>query len=475
LNLGLRWDIQTPPTDPFDREMTFVAGQQSTAVPSAPRGMLFPGDQGVTRGVVPIRWHHISPRVGFAWDPFGDGKTSIRGGAGQFYGSVSGNEWNTPSNFQPFAVRQQFNNVQSLSNPYGLFPGGISPFPYSYDPKNPRFITPANLFAIAENFQWPYTYQLNFSVQRQITHDFSMTAAYVGSLSHRLPFAVDINYPTYNSTATTTNVNNRRAIDTGTLGSILLMESNMNASYNGLQITAEKKMGHHFGVKSFYTHSKSLSGAQLTNNTTQGLAQDFNNLSLERGRSDFDRRNNFVTSFIWQMDYFGHTNALVRNVINGWTLSAIASFRSGLPFTITSGKDNNLDGNNNDRPNLIGDPYLDPHRPRSAVVAEWFNTNAFAPNAAGQDGNVGRNTMDGPGLRNVDLGIYRNFRFKERVNLQARGEFTNAFNLVSLVIPSTALATTANVNQGVLTSALFGQIRNAADMRQVQVGLRLTF
>ena len=475
INLGLRWDLQTPPTDPHDRELTFITGVQSKVVPSAPLGMLFPGDTGLERGIVTMKKHNFSPRIGFAWDPFGSGKTSIRGAAGVFYGSVSGNEWNTPSNFQPFAVRQQFNNIQSLTNPYALFAGGVSPFPYSYDPKSPRFIFPANLFAIDNKFVWPYTYQMNFSIQQQVAKDWIVTGAYVGTLARRLPFAVDINYPAYNSTATTSNVNNRRPIDQGTLGSILLMKSIMNASYHGLQVTAEKRMSHHLGLKSFYTFSKSLNGAQMQNNTTQGLAQDFTNLSLEKGRSDFDRRHNFVTSLIWQMDYFGRLNPVLRGIVNGWSLSTIASFRSGQPFTVTSGKDNNLDGNNNDRPNVVGNPYLDPSRPRSQVVAQWFNVAAFAQNAAGQVGNAGRNILDGPGLRNVDLGIFRVFRIHEKIELQARGEFSNVFNFVSLTIPSGALATTANVNAGVLTSPLVGQIRNAADMRQVQVGLRLTF
>ncbi|HUI56791.1 MAG TPA: carboxypeptidase regulatory-like domain-containing protein [Bryobacteraceae bacterium] len=474
LNLGLRWDLQTPPTDPFNREMTFEPGVQSKVVPAAPLGMLFPGDPGVTRGIVPMRWKKFSPRLGFAWDPTGDGKTSIRGAAGVFFGSVSGNEWNSTSNFQPFAVRQTFPNVKSLTDPYGNLPGGVSPFPYSYNPASPRFITPANLFGIAPDFQWPYTYQLNFSVQRQVK-DVSFTAAYVGALSHRLPFAVDVNYPYYNSTATTSNVNNRRLIDTGTLGSILSMQSNMNANYNGFQFTAERRMGRHVGFKAFYTYSKSLDGAQLQNNTTQGLAQDFNALWEEKGRADFDARHIFVASFIWNLDYLSHANPVLRAIANGWSLNGILTLRSGYPFTVTSGKDNNVDGNNNDRANLVGNPYLDPHRPQSAVVAEWFNTAAFVANPAGTDGNSGRNILDGPGYRNVDLGIFRTFQINERIKLQARAEATNAFNMVSLNLASTALATTANPNVGVLTSPLFGQVRNAYDMRQVQVGLRLTF
>jgi hypothetical protein len=365
--------------------------------------------------------------------------------------------------------------VGTLTNPYENLPGGVSPFPYSYNPADPKFITPSNLFVIAENFRWPYTYQLNFSVQRQITKSLTVTAAYVGSLAHHLPFAVDLNYPMYNSTATTSNVNARRPIDTNTLGSILMMESNMNASYNGLQISAEKRYARHFQVKGFYTFSKALDGAQLQNNTTQGLAEDFNNLALEKGRSDFDARNVVVASFIWQMNYFDHASPFLRNGVNGWALSSIISLSSGLPFTVTTGKDTNLDGNTNDRANLVGNPVLDPHRSQEAVVAEWFNTAAFAQPATGTDGTSGRNILDGPGSRDIDLGLFRNFKIRERIALQARAEFSNAFNMVSLQIPSSALATTANVNQGVLTSPLLGEIRNAAPMRQVQLGLRLTF
>jgi len=474
LNLGLRWDLQTPPTDPFNREMAFEPGVQSKVVPAAPLGMLFPGDAGITRGIVPMRWKKFSPRLGFAWDPIGDGKTSIRGAAGVFFGSVSGNEWNSTSNFQPFAVRQTFPSVKSLTDPYGNLPGGISPFPYSYNPASPRFITPASLFGIAPDFQWPYTYQLNFSIQRQMK-DVSITAAYVGALSHRLPFAVDINYPYYNSAATTSNVNARRPIDTGTLGSILSMQSNMNANYNGFQLTVERRMGKHLGFKSFYTYSKSLDGAQLQNNTTQGLAQDFNALWEEKGRADFDARHIFVTSFVWNLDYLGRANPVLRAVANGWSLNGIVTLRSGYPFTVTSGTDFNRDGNNSDRANLVGDPYLDPHRSQSAVVAEWFNTAAFVTNPVGTDGTAGRNILDGPGFRNVDLGIFRTFKIAERINLQARAEATNAFNMVSLNLASTALATTANPNVGVFSSPLFGQVRNAFDMRQVQLGLRLTF
>ena len=176
LNLGLRYEFQTPPTDPQNRASTFIAGRQSKLIPTAPLGLLVAGDPDIPRGIVKTPKAHFSPRFGFAYDPFGDGKTSIRGAAGLFWGSISGNLWNQASNFQPFAVRQQFNNVGSLTDPYSLLPGGASPFPYVYNPASPRFIAPSQIQGIAADFRWTHNYQFNFTVQRQITKDFAMTA-----------------------------------------------------------------------------------------------------------------------------------------------------------------------------------------------------------------------------------------------------------------------------------------------------------
>jgi hypothetical protein len=466
LNLGLRWDVQTPPTDPFDREATFKLGVQSQVLKGSniPTGLLVVGDPGVGRGIVSTEMRHFAPRIGVAWDPFGDGKTSVRAGAGVFYGSVSGNEWNSTSNYQPFAVRQQFNNILSLTNPYGLLPGGQNPFPYSYNPTAPGFIFPAAIYGMAPDFRWPYTYQLNFSVERQLGAGWTMSAGYVGSLGRRLPFAIDLNYPYYNSTATTGNVNNRRPIQPGALSNIYSVESVMNTAYHSLQVTAEKRLGRRFTAKAFYVFSKALEDVQLDNNTVNGGAEDYRNLTLDRGRSDNDRRHVAVGSLIWHVDYFHGKSAALKHVLNGWEVSAIVTLQSGAPFSVTTGSDSNLDGNNNDRAMLIGNPFLDPNRGRDQTTAMWFNTAAFGKTANGVDGNAARNLMDKPGSKNVDGGLFRTFHFTERLAVQLRGEFTNALNIVNLGGPTTTLSSTQ-----------FGQIRSASTMRQVQLGARLTF
>lgn len=464
LNLGLRYDLQLPMTDPHDRKLTFAPGVQSRIVPSAPQGLLFPGDSGIGRGIIKADKNNLAPRVGLAWDPFGNGRTSIRAAFGVFYGSISGNEWNSTADRQPFSARQQFNNVKSLSDPYGNLPGGVSPFPYAYDPSSPKFLLPAAVGGASLDFSWPYNYQMNFSVQRQVTNDVSVTAAYVSALGHRLPFSQDVNYPVFRPGATAANVDLRRPYLPGTLAAVGLVKSIMNTAYHGLQMTVEKRMARNFSFKGFYTFSKSLEGARLQNDTTDGGAQNMNNLGAERGRTDNDRRHNFVMSAIWQMDYFRNGNPFTRTFFNGWTLSAIGSLRSGAPFTVTSGRDNNLDGNNNDRANVIGNPNLDPNRPRSATTAMWFDTAAFSPNGVGQDGNAGRNILDAPGLKNIDIGIFRNFKLRESMELQFRGEISNALNLVNLSAPA------SNLN-----SSAFGTIRTARAMREVQLGLRLAF
>ncbi len=464
LNLGVRYDLQLPYKDPFDRKLTWAPGVQSRVVPTAPVGLLFPGDAGVLRGIIPADKNNISPRVGLAWDPFGDRKTAIRAGFGVFYGSMSGNEANTPADGQPFTTRQQFNNVKSISDPYGNEPGGLSPYPYSYTPAKPRFLAPSSIKGISQDLRLPYSYQMNFSVQRQLTADLSVTAAYVGTIGHKLPLDQDVNYPYYAAGANTQNVNARRPYLPNVLADVRITKSVLNTAYHGLQLTAEKRLSRNFSAKGYYTFGKSLDTVNLQRSTRQD-PQNYNNLRNDRGRTDNDRRHNLVMSGIWRLNYFRHQPALVRALAGGWSVSAIATFRSGGPLTLTSGSDRNYDGLTNDRADLVGSPFLDPNRPRNEVVDQWFNRTAFVPSQIGADGTAGRNILDGPGMRNVDLGIFREFRLSEGKKLEFRGESTNALNLVSLSNPGT----------NVTSSATYGRITTGRAMRQAQLGLRLTF
>jgi hypothetical protein len=425
--------------------------------------MLFPGDPGVSRGIIPIDKNNFAPRMGIAWDPAGDGKTSVRAGAGVYYGSMGGNMANGTADRPPFTIRQQFTNVKSLTDPYGNLPGGVSPFPYLYTPEDPRFPAglPISMKGRALDFRWPYTYQFNFSVQRQVVSDLTVSGAYVGSLTHKMPANLDVNYPVFGPGATTSNFDQRRPYRG--YADIEILKSVANAAYHGMELSAEKRMSRNFSFRGYYTFGKGLDDYDMQDGT-RGYPQNSTNLKNDRGRSANDRTHRFVMSGIWQIDYLSDSHAALRHVLNGWTVSGIMSLLGGTPMTITAGDDMNRDGDESDRADLIGNPHLDPDRPRSETLAGWFNTDAFIRPAVGADGNAGRNILDGPGSKTVNLGIFRSFQVREGMRLQLRLEATNALNTVNLSNPSTAV-----------NSATFGQIRSARGMREAQVGLRLWF
>src|SRR5262249_44331160 len=184
-------------------------------------------------------------------------------------------------------------------------PGG-NPFPY-----NGQFVPGGSVFGPSPNFKWPYTYQLNFSVQRQVTSSLGVLASYVGSLSHNLPFAIDLNYPAaFTGPGVPTPFQGRRP--NPNFGAILSMQSGQTASYHGLQISATQRMSHHVSFNAFYIYSKTFDSVQLQNRTTQALVQNFANMGEDRGRADTDMRHQLVVAMIWQPDYYGGGSTRLR-------------------------------------------------------------------------------------------------------------------------------------------------------------------
>ena len=450
-NIGLRWDIDSYPSDAKNRTESFVPGQQSTIAPGAPVGAVYPGDKGIGRGIVTTPWGHISPRIGFAWDPFGDGKTSIRSAFGIFYGSVSGNEWNQPGNAMPFAIRNGFGSGTSLTNIYNVgFPstapgGGI--FPYTYNPSNPKFYPSQTIEAINPHFKGSSVYQFNFSVQRELPFKISATAAYVGTLGRHLSSFVDGNYAPYSTvnssggalvgaiSTAAASTEQRRQYDAGinltpgTLSGITYLISDQTSNYNGLQISASKAMAKSFTVSGFYVWSRALESGEFVENGEMTGVQDYgvfgkpftaqnNSMGALGGglREEYqlmgnNRNHNAAISGMWVPNYYHGSNTVLKEVFNGWSISSILYLQAGTPFTVSSGSNLNFDSKGNSRPNFTGvNPKLDPHRCRicgaasqsaTSVTTQWFNstyvaadkTNLGAAQAAGMS-----YILNGPGL-----------------------------------------------------------------------------
>ena len=462
LNLGVRYDLQFPFTDPQDRKLAYVPGQQSTVNPTAPLGLLFPGDTGVSRGIVHTDVNNIAPRLGIAWDPKGDGRTAVRAAFGMFYGSITGNEWNTTADNQPFTVRQQFPNVFTLSDPYRNQPGGVGPFPFNYTPGTPRFTLPAQVFGPSLDFVWPVSYQSNVTVEKELGRSFSVTASYVRASARNLASGVDNNYPVLTPTATTANVNTRRPYLPLTIGQATVLSSIFTSDYNGLQVSAERR-GSRLSGKAYYSLGRGYEDVDFQGGGLPGV-QNATRLADERARTTSDRRHIFTLSGVFKVDYLKDSTSALRWLAQDWTISAIATVQSGTPFSIAAGADRNFDNVNNDRADLVGNPELDSSRPRDELIEGWFNVAAFALPAAGTNGNSGRNLIVGPGYRNVDLGVFRDVRLAGRSMLQFRLEATNVLNFVNLNNPGATLAT-----------ATFGKIRSARNMRQIQLGARVSF
>jgi hypothetical protein len=223
-----------------------------------------------------------------------------------------------------------------------------------------------------------------------------------------------------------------------------------------------------FSFEVNYTWSKTIDEASsgFTDPTPgQGSSIIPTGLAANRGVADFDVPHRFVTSYVWSMPRLANHSALIRNVAGGWETTGLLTLQSGQPFSIVSGTDRSFSGLGIDFADLAGNPYLDTSRPRKDLVSQYFNTAAFAPNALGTFGTAPRNLLRGPGLANLDIGLMKNFRLKDRASLQFRAEFFNALNRPNFGNPS------ANLN----TTSSFGKISSAGSPRIGQLALKLSF
>ena len=258
--------------------------------------------------------------------------------------------------------------------------------------------------------------------------------------------------------ATAANVDQRRPYAPD-FGSIANYEPNGFSTYNSLQLTLNKRFSRGYTVLANYTWAKSIDNVSTD---TQGAVQDAFNLTPEKALSDVDYRRRFVTSFLWELPAPKH--GWMRMAFGGWQANGILTISSGRPFNVVSGQDRALTGGGSQRPNLIGNPFLDVNRPRAELIARYFNPTAYALPAVGAFGHSGRNSLIGPGSYNLDSSVFKMFPIRESLKLQFRAEFFNALNNPNFSNP------VANIG-----IAQVGAIQSASAPRILQFGLRLAF
>ncbi|MBO0857250.1 MAG: TonB-dependent receptor, partial [Chloracidobacterium sp.] len=461
LNIGLRWDPFLPYTDVNGHLGGYRPGNQSQVYVNAPPGMLYPGDKGFPDGGYNATWLNFGPRFGFAYDLFGNGKTSLRGGYGVFYDRPNTISTNSAADQGPFGTLLSFNGdgVNSLSDPYA---GRDNPFPLSSNPKpDVAFPLPHTAFSYDPNFRNAYLQAWNISLEREVFPSAMLRVAYAGSKGTRLAILRELDAAVYAPGATTATTNQRRPL-APIYANITNVEATGNSIYHSLQATFDKRFSHGLSALASYTWSRSIDDSSDNKQTGVSRTNPYDQ-SFDRGPSNFDRTHSFTASWLWELP-LRFNQRFAKTIIGGWNLTGIMSIQSGLPFTVTSGVDNARTGAGGQRPDQLKDWRLPNDRSAGEKVLQWFDTSAFLVNALGTYGTAGRNSLRGPGSTTLDLGLHKDFPIREGFKFQFRFEAFNALNNVNLGLPN-----------GNRSSSAFGRITTAGDPRILQFALRVGF
>jgi hypothetical protein len=458
LNLGLRYDYTSPIVEAHDHQgnLDFATGEiivPDLSLIQNPGPFKF--RQGNNRALVDGDKLNFAPRIGFAWTPFGGGKTVIRAGYGIYY---SAQEYRTAGGNQlayniPFYIESFFaSNVSSNASKIKVSTG----FP-SQDLS--QVVNVAVVSADAR-LKSPYYQHWNFNIQHQIPWAVTLEAGYAGSKGTHLQVGNDRNqvpkpipgneepdrpYPQY--------------------GPFLNFEDRGSSNYHALQLKGTKRFSHGVDFLSAFTYAKSIDD-QGPVCCSYVFPQDSQNSKAERGRSDFDQRLRWVSSFDYDLPFgVGHTHMVKGRIgealLGGWSFGGIVTFSSGFPFTPSWSDDSSRTYSEFPRPNRTSDGNL-PKGQRT--VDRWFDTDAFAEPALFTFGNSGRNIIDGPGIVNVDFALHKQFSFSDRAKLQFRAEFFNAFNHPNLGAPGLGIGDDA----GIITTT-------STRERQIQFALKFIF
>lgn len=414
LNLGLRWEYSTVPTEAQQRISNF----HDVFTDKAP--IVGPLWAGVPKDL-------FSPRFGFAWSPFGNAKTVVRGGFGIMRDQIWSNLYFDVRFYRPFFGALISTSANFLAPPTSLAALGGS-------------TSSVGVFGITYNPQFPYYEQWSLNVQRQLGRDAVLQIAYVGSHGVHLPRAGEAN-PFQPRLGHNLNPN---------FGSVPLIATDGTSNYNSLQVSVQRQFINGLSFQGSYTYSHSIdtaSGPFPSDWVSEpGVSQNFFNPSADRASSAFDRRDMFVGNLLYDLP-FGPGQRWGRrmrgasgNIIGGWRVGMIARLLSGAPFTPVLGFNNSLTNASfpADRPDVK--PGVNPCKAETGNINSWFDPTIFTlpttPDANGNIfGNAGRNSLCGPTLKDLDLSLIKETQVSEGVSLEFRVEFFNIFNHPNFNVP----------------------------------------